>query len=113
MYLVEVLMEDMPVVVEQFLYKSEDAAKTKARSLVDGGEDENDVRVSRIRVSDAEESLRAPKPDFNYSELLSIYAMAGVIDRENPGWVSAEDLSPIREKVNEWYKLMAPGLELR
>lgn len=113
MYLVEVIMEDMPIVVEQFLYRDEDNAKAKVQSLIDGGEDENDVRMSRIETQDARDVLSAPKPVFTSSELLSIHEIACRFDKSKPGYVDVDDIEPIKEKVKEWFRRAAPGRELR
>ena len=113
MFLVQVMMEDMPIVVEQFLYRDEDNARVKVQSLINGGEDEYNVRMSRIEIQDARDVLRTPKPVFNSSELLSIHEIASLFDKSKPGYVDVDDIEPIKEKIKEWFKRVVPGRELR
>jgi hypothetical protein len=53
MFLVQVMMEDMPIVRKQWLFEEEYFADRKVKSLIEAGEDEYNVVKERIQVEDA------------------------------------------------------------
>jgi hypothetical protein len=113
MFLVKVMMEDMPIIVEQYLFSDEDKAENKALSLVLGGEYKENVVIARIEAEDAEDGPSPGRPSFTASELLSLHEIACRFDKSKPGYVDVEDIEPIKEKIKEWFKRVAPGRELR
>lgn len=113
MFLVKVVMEDMPIIVEQYLFEDADKAENKALSLVLGGEDKDNVIIASIGVEDAEDGPSPGRPAFTASELLSIHEIACRFDKNKPGYVDVKDIEPIKAKIKEWFRRIAPGMELR